>query len=75
VRFSGRRIKDVVISYLESASAAARGELAWKRAMIPSVGNQTANKIYESLACAPKSFALVRRDFKYQPRGKQGYEN
>jgi DNA helicase-2/ATP-dependent DNA helicase PcrA len=74
--FEQSHIKDV-ISYLRIICNP-RDELAWKRIlkMIPSVGNQTANKIYESLAYAENPFALVRReDFKYQPRSKNNWQN
>ncbi len=74
--FEQAHIKDV-ISYLRIICNP-RDELAWKRIlkMIPSVGNQTANKIYESLAYAENPFALVRReDFKYQPRSKGNWQN
>ena len=70
--FEQAHIKDV-ISYLRII-VNPRDELAWKRIlkMIPSVGNATANKIYESLAYAENPFALVKKeDFKYQPRSKQ----
>lgn len=74
--FEQAHIKDV-ISYLRII-VNPRDELAWKRIlkMIPSVGNQTANKIYESLAYAENPFALVKKDdFKYQPRSKNNWKN
>ncbi len=74
--FEQAHIKDV-ISYLRIICNP-RDELAWKRIlkMIPSVGNSTANKIYESLAYAENPFALVKReDFKYQPRSKTNWSN
>ena len=74
--FEQAHIKDV-ISYLRII-VNPRDELAWKRIlkMIPSVGNQTANKIYESLAYAENPFALVKKeDFKYQPRSKGNWKN
>ncbi len=74
--FEQAHIKDV-ISYLRIICNP-RDELAWKRIlkMIPSVGNQTANKIYESLAYAENPFALVKQeDFKYQPRSKTNWSN
>ncbi|CAN5280305.1 ATP-dependent helicase [soil metagenome] len=74
--FEQAHIKDV-ISYLRII-VNPRDELAWKRIlkMIPSVGNATANKIYESLAYAENPFALVKReDFKYQPRSKGNWQN
>ncbi|MGI9056059.1 MAG: ATP-dependent helicase, partial [Pyrinomonadaceae bacterium] len=74
--FEQAHIKDV-ISYLRIIINP-RDELAWKRLlkMIPSVGNATANKIYESLAYAENPFALVKKeDFKYQPRSKQSWQN
>ncbi len=74
--FEQAHIKDV-ISYLRII-VNPRDELAWKRIlkMIPSVGNQTANKIYESLAYAENPFALVKTDdFKYQPRSKNNWKN
>ncbi len=74
--FEQAHIKDV-ISYLRIICNP-RDELAWKRIlkMIPSVGNQTANKIYESLAYAENPFALVKKeDFKYQPRSKGNWKN
>ena len=74
--FEQAHIKDV-ISYLRII-VNPRDELAWKRIlkMIPSVGNQTANKIYESLAYAENPFTLVKKDdFKYQPRSKNNWKN
>ena len=74
--FEQAHIKDV-ISYLRII-VNPRDELAWKRIlkMIPSVGNATANKIYESLAYAENPLALAKRDdFKYQPRGKGNWQN
>ncbi len=74
--FEQAHIKDV-ISYLRII-VNPRDELAWKRIlkMIPSVGNATANKIYESLAYAENPFALVKReDFKYQPRSKGNWQS
>ena len=74
--FEQAHIKDV-ISYLRIICNP-RDELAWKRIlkMIPSVGTQTANKIYESLAYAENPFALVKQEnFKYQPRSKQNWRN
>jgi len=74
--FEQAHIKDV-ISYLRII-VNPRDELAWKRIlkMIPSIGNQTANKIYESLAYAENPLALAKReDFKYQPRSKQNWQN
>jgi len=74
--FEQAHIKDV-ISYLRIICNP-RDELAWKRIlkMIPSVGNATANKIYESLAYAENPFALVKKDdFKYQPRSKTNWSN
>ncbi len=73
--FEQAHIKDV-ISYLRII-VNPRDELAWKRIlkMIPSVGNATANKIYESLAYAENPFALVKKeDFKYQPRSKGNWQ-
>lgn len=60
--FEQAHIKDV-ISYLRII-VNPRDELAWKRIlkMIPSVGNQTANKIYESLAYAENPFALIKSE-------------
>ncbi|MCY7348366.1 MAG: ATP-dependent helicase [Pyrinomonadaceae bacterium] len=74
--FEQAHIKDV-ISYLRII-VNPRDELAWKRIlkMIPSVGNATANKIYESLAYAENPLALVKKDdFKYQPRSKGNWSN
>ncbi|MGI9035141.1 MAG: ATP-dependent helicase, partial [Pyrinomonadaceae bacterium] len=74
--FEQAHIKDV-ISYLRII-VNPRDELAWKRIlkMIPSVGNATANRIYESLAYAENPFALVRReDFKYKPRGANSWQS
>ena len=74
--FEQAHIKDV-ISYLRII-VNPRDELAWKRIlkMIPSVGNATANKIYESLAHSENPLALVKKDdFKYQPRSKQNWNN
>ncbi len=60
--FEQAHLKDV-ISYLRII-VNPRDELAWKRIlkMIPSVGNATANRIYESLAYAENPFALVRSE-------------
>ncbi len=74
--FEQAHIKDV-ISYLR-ITINPRDELAWKRIlkMIPSVGNQTANKIYESLSYAENPFALVKKeDFQYKPRSAQSWQN
>ena len=74
--FEQAHIKDV-ISYLRII-VNPRDELAWKRIlkMIPSVGNVTANKIYESLAYAENPLTLAKReDFKYQPRSKGNWQN
>lgn len=74
--FEQAHIKDVV-SYLKII-VNPRDELAWKRLlkMIPSVGNATAAKIYESLAYAENPFALVKKeDFIYKPRSKNSWEN
>jgi len=73
--FEQAHIKDV-ISYLR-ITVNPRDELAWKRIlkMIPSVGNATANKIYESLAYAENPFALVKKDdFIYKPRSSNGWQ-
>ncbi len=72
--FEQAHIKDV-ISYLRII-VNPRDELAWKRIlkMIPSVGNATANKIYESLAYAENPFALVKQDdFLYKPRSSKAW--
>lgn len=60
--FEQAHIKDV-ISYLRIICNP-RDELAWKRIlkMIPSVGNATANKIYEHIAYAENPLALVRSE-------------
>ncbi len=60
--FEQAHIKDV-ISYLRII-VNPRDELAWKRIlkMIPSVGNATANKIYETLAYAENPFALIKSE-------------
>jgi DNA helicase-2/ATP-dependent DNA helicase PcrA len=74
--FEQAHIKDV-ISYLRII-VNPRDELAWKRIlkMIPSVGTQTANKIYESLAYSENPFALVKKDdFKFKPRSSNGWQN
>jgi DNA helicase-2/ATP-dependent DNA helicase PcrA len=74
--FEQAHIKDV-ISYLRII-VNPRDELAWKRIlkMIPSVGNQTANKIYESLAYAENPFALDKKeDFQYKPRSQNNWKN
>lgn len=74
--FEQAHIKDV-ISYLKII-VNPRDELAWKRIlkMIPSVGNATANKIYESLAYSQNPFALVKKDdFHFQPRNKQSWQS
>lgn len=74
--FEQAHLKDV-ISYLRII-VNPRDELAWKRIlkMIPSVGNATANKIYESLAYSQNPFALVKKDdFKFQPRSKNGWQS
>ncbi len=73
--FEQAHIKDV-ISYL-SIIVNPRDELAWKRLlkMIPSVGNATANKIYEQLALAENPFALVRKDdFRAKPRSLTAWQ-
>ena len=66
--FEQAHLKDV-ISYLRII-VNPRDELAWKRIlkMIPSVGNATANRIYESLAYAENPFALI----KAQPSADSG---
>ncbi len=72
--FEQAHIKDV-ISYLRIIINP-RDELAWKRIlkMIPSVGNATANKIFEAIAYAENPFALVKReDFKYKPRSSNAW--
>ena len=72
--FEQAHIKDV-ISYLRII-VNPRDELAWKRLlkMIPSVGNATANKIFESLAYAENPLALAKTDdFRYKPRSTQGW--
>ena len=58
--FEQAHIKDVV-SYLKII-VNPRDELAWKRLlkMIPSVGNATANKIYEHIAYSENPFALLK---------------
>ena len=74
--FEQAHIKDV-ISYLRII-VNPRDELAWKRIlkMIPSVGNATANKIYESLAYAENPFALVKKeDFQYKPCSQNNWRN
>ncbi len=74
--FEQAHIKDV-ISYLRIV-VNPRDELAWKRIlkMIPSVGNATANKIYESLAYSENPFALVKTDdFKFKPRSSNAWQN
>ena len=74
--FEQAHIKDM-ISYLRII-VNPRDELAWKRIlkMIPSVGNATANKIYESLAYAENPFALVKKeDFQYKPRSANNWKN
>ena len=74
--FEQAHIKDVV-SYLRII-VNPKDELAWKRIlkMIPSVGNATANRIYESLAYAENPFALVKKeDFQYKPRSSQSWQN
>jgi DNA helicase-2/ATP-dependent DNA helicase PcrA len=60
--FEQAHIKDV-ISYLRII-VNPRDELAWKRIlkMIPSIGNATANKIYERLAYAENPFALIKSE-------------
>ena len=73
--FEQAHIKDV-ISYLRII-VNPRDELAWKRIlkMIPSVGTQTANRIYESLAYAENPLALVKKeDFKYKPRSASNWQ-
>jgi DNA helicase-2/ATP-dependent DNA helicase PcrA len=72
--FEQAHIKDV-ISYLRVITNP-RDELAWKRIlrMIPNVGNQTANRIWERLAFAPDPLALVRReDFNAAPKRGAGW--
>jgi DNA helicase-2/ATP-dependent DNA helicase PcrA len=75
VRFFEQAHIKHVISYLRII-VNPRDELAWKRLlkMIPSVGNATANKIFESLAYAENPLALAKTDdFKYKPRSTQGW--
>jgi DNA helicase-2/ATP-dependent DNA helicase PcrA len=72
--FEQAHIKDVV-SYLRVITNP-RDELAWKRILrlIPQVGNQTANRIWERLAFAPDPLALVRReDFQAAPKRGAGW--
>ncbi|MGI8468752.1 MAG: ATP-dependent helicase [Pyrinomonadaceae bacterium] len=74
--FEQAHIKDV-ISYLRII-VNPRDELAWKRIlkMIPSVGNATANRIYESLAYSENPLALVKKDdFKYKPRSANNWQS
>ncbi|MCA1622309.1 MAG: ATP-dependent helicase [Acidobacteria bacterium] len=74
--FEQAHIKDV-ISYLRII-VNPKDELAWKRIlkMIPSVGNATANRIYESLAVSENPFALVKKeDFACKPRSAQSWQN
>jgi DNA helicase II / ATP-dependent DNA helicase PcrA len=74
--FEQAHIKDV-ISYLRII-VNPRDELAWKRLlkMIPSVGNATANKIYEQLSSAENPFALVKKDdFRAKPRSLTAWQN
>ncbi|HQU81549.1 MAG TPA: ATP-dependent helicase [Pyrinomonadaceae bacterium] len=72
--FEQAHLKDV-ISYLRII-VNPRDELAWKRIlkMIPSVGNATANRIYESLAYAENPFALIKAtaDESGSPRVSKG---
>ncbi len=58
--FEQAHLKDV-ISYLRIIINP-RDELAWKRIlkMIPSIGNATANRIFERLAYAENPFALIK---------------
>ena len=60
--FEQAHIKDVV-SYLKII-VNPRDELAWKRLlkMIPSVGNATANKIYEHIAYSENPIALLKSE-------------
>src|SRR5918911_1363718 len=72
--FEQAHIKDVV-SYLR-VIANPRDEIAWKRVLrlIPQVGNQTANRIWERLAFAPDPLALLRReDFQAAPKRGAGW--
>ncbi|HEY8562325.1 MAG TPA: ATP-dependent helicase [Pyrinomonadaceae bacterium] len=83
--FEQAHLKDV-ISYLRII-VNPRDELAWKRIlkMIPSVGNATANRIYESLAYAENPFALIKaqpsstelqtRNYGLQTNPKSGIRN
>ncbi len=74
--FEQAHLKDV-ISYLRII-VNPRDELAWKRIlkMIPSVGNVTAHKIYESVAFTENPLAVIKKeDFRYQPRSKGGWQN
>lgn len=59
--FEQAHLKDV-ISYLRII-VNPRDELAWKRIlkMIPSIGNATANRIYEHLAYAENPLALIKK--------------
>lgn len=69
--FEMAHIKDV-ISYLRII-VNPRDELAWKRIlkMIPSVGNATANKIYEYLAYKENPFALVKAEARALARAQE----
>ncbi len=72
--FEQAHIKDVV-SYLRLI-VNPYDELAWKRVLklIPKVGNQSANRIWERLASSPEPLALVRRaDFDAQPRSASSW--
>ncbi len=73
--FEQAHIKDV-ISYLRII-VNPRDELAWKRIlkMIPSVGNVTANKIFEAIAYKENPFAIIKSDeFAYKPRATKSWQ-
>jgi DNA helicase-2/ATP-dependent DNA helicase PcrA len=74
--FEQAHIKDVV-SYLRLV-VNPRDEIAWKRALklIPSVGNSTANRIWERISFAQEPLALVlRSDFDARPRAAQPWQD
>ena len=74
--FEQAHLKDV-ISFLRLL-VNPRDELAWKRVLklIPSVGNATANRIWEQLASAENPLALVKKDdFASAPKRGDGWRN
>jgi DNA helicase-2/ATP-dependent DNA helicase PcrA len=74
--FEQAHIKDV-ISYLRLI-VNPHDELAWKRVLklVPSVGNATANRIWDRIAYTEEPLALIRRaDFDARPRSSEAWQD